>query len=1168
MRISDGRLQLAATDLSNFLACRHLTRLDILKSQGHLSPAKQFDIGFLDLIKRGEAHEKRVLDLLAEEGRITKIPTTVEISDMEKSKLTADAMTAGVDVIYQGVLMLDQPDSIRLLGRPDFLVRADRWRPQESPDTGAVGYEIVDAKLARTVKARAVLQSVFYSYLLSEVQGVVPERLHLVLGNGEFVPYRVADFAAYERRIRRYLEEFLQEDVGKYVDIEPYPEPVEHCAICRWRADCTRKRRDDDDLSLVAGMPTTQRVALKAIGVSQRRKFAELNTLPDLKGAGVDSLRRAQLQAQLQVESEDTDEIAYQLLDPDRDDEGTLVPNRGLLALPEPSEGDLFFDIEGARYYSEDGKEYGLQYLFGVVDTADLDANEIPRYTQIWSFDRDGEKHAFEELIDFITTRRTVNPDLHVYHYNHYEPTSLEHLTELHETREEALGRLMGRFATHEDELDDLFRLGVFVDLYRVVRQGLRAGVESYSIKRLERLIGFERNIDLDDATENLIAFESALDEGEAAEALETLKVVAGYNEDDCRATLALRDWLEERRLDLAQKVKEPLPRPVALEIDETHGDPEVARLKGLLVAGIPDDPEERSGEETARSLLAGLIEWHRREAKPAWWRYFTLRKMSSVELVDEPDAIGALRGGDIVGTVKRSTVRRFEFPAQEHGFDSGDTAEDPVSHKTWTVVEVDEEFGTIDLKIGSADAPLPEAIVEGGPINTKTLEARLCDLAQRVVQSGFSMPDAASALLLRLRPDTGEDPQGSPLRHGEEPASEAAQRIILGLKGSYVPIQGPPGSGKTFTAAMAILGLIEAGRTVGVTAPSHAVIRNLLDEVVKQAARHGGTMRIGQKPDADERFLHPSAESLNYGQLVAKLEHKDLDIVAGTAWLWAREEFTNSVGTLVVDEAGQFSLANVLAIAGAASSLVLLGDPQQLAQPSQGTHPPGAEVSALGHVLGEHDTMPDAAGIFLDRTHRMHPDLCRYTSEVFYDNRLDGIDGLQHQRVSGTSWTLPETGLMFLEVDHQGNANASPEEAAEVVYRVQQLLGATWTDQSQAGRLMTPADVLVVTPFNAQVREIDNALAETGISGVRVGTVDKFQGQEAPGVIYSMASSSSADAPRGLEFLFDLHRVNVATSRARALVVLVASPDLLRVFCKAPRQMVLANALCRAWEA
>jgi uncharacterized protein len=1169
MKITEGRLRLAATDLSNFLACRHLTRLDTLRSQGRLVPTKQFDIGFQKLIKRGEAHEQRVLERLRNRGRsVSEIPTTFDMSDEEKAGSTIKAMETGVDVVYQGVLLLDSTGGLELLGRPDFLVRAGLLNFEAEEQTGRSGYEVVDAKLARSAKARAVLQSAFYSHLLAGIQRKEPNKLHLALGSGEFVSFRVADFAAYERRIQSFLEEFLREETGEYPAIEPYPEPMEHCAICRWRVDCSKKRRDEDDLSLIAGMPTTQRVALKAVGIDQRRQFAELSNLPELEGGNLHSLRRSQLQARLQVQSEDSGKIVYELLSPDRDDEGALVPNRGLLALPEPSVGDLFFDIEGARYYSEDGKEFGLQYLFGVVDTADLDASGTPQYTQIWAFDRTNEKKAFEELIDLITARRAVNRDLHVYHYNHYEPTSVDHLTELHETREEAVGRLMGRFATHEDEVDDLFRLGVFVDLYRVVRQGLRAGVESYSLKSLEKLIGFERMVDLEDATEHLIAFESALDDGDAAEDRETQRVVAGYNEDDCRATLALRDWLEERRTQLAAETDQLLPRPIVEEERHSTVDPDVLRLKGALLAGIPESPDHRNEEQKAKALLADLLEWHRREAKPAWWRFFRLREMSSAELVDEPDAIGDLRGREFIGKQKRSYVWRFEFPPQEHGFDRGDRAEDPLTQKQWTVVEVDEEHGTIDLKIGNPETPLPTAIVEDGPVNTKTMEARLRDLADRVVQSGFGTPDAAIALLLRLRPNNDHSNVSGSLRTVGEPASDAAQRIIIALRSSYLPIQGPPGAGKTFTAARTILKLMEDRRTVGVTGPSHAVICNLLDHVVDLASKTKRPVRIGQRPDADERFLHPCAESLDYGQLVARLEHRELDVVAGTAWLWARDEFAHSVDTLFVDEAAQLSLANVLAVAGAANNLVLLGDPQQLAQPSQAAHPPGAGASALGHILGEHDTMPDTAGVFLDRTYRMHPDLCRYTSQVFYDHRLRGVDGLQHQRVNGASWVLPDTGLTFVEVEHEGNANASPEEAEEVVRLVRALIGTTWTDKVEAKKPMAASDVLVITPFNAQVREIDNALAKAGITGVRVGTVDKFQGQEAPAALYSMASSSSADAPRGLEFLFDLHRLNVATSRARAIAVIVASPDLLRVFCRTPRQMVLANALCQAWEA
>ena len=445
------------------------------------------------------------------------------------------------------------------------------------PDGGR--YEVVDAKLARSAKARAVLQTAFYSHLLAGVQQAEPRWMHLALGNGKFASFKVSDFAAYERQTRRLLAAAIGGDPAA----EVYPEPVEHCAICRWRELCADRRRTDDDLSLVAGMPAGQRRALKGAGISTRRGFAGLAELPRLDRVSRDVLKRAQRQARLQVASEDAGSIRYELLDPERDGDGGLVPNRGLLALPEPADGDLFFDIEGARYYCEDGREFGLQYLFGVIDTAEIDEAGLPRYTQIWAFDRAGEKRAFQELTDFITERRARRPGLHVYHYNHYEPTSVDHLTELHGTRQEAVGALMGRFATREDEVDDLFRLGVFADLYRVVRQGVRAGVESYSIKRLEPLCGYDRRVDLDEATVSLIAFEAALKDGTAAGDLEQQRVVAGYNQDDCRATLALRNWLEGRRVELAERLGQELPRPVFAEQPGAAQDPETARIRSTF---------------------------------------------------------------------------------------------------------------------------------------------------------------------------------------------------------------------------------------------------------------------------------------------------------------------------------------------------------------------------------------------------------------------------------------------------------------------------------------------------------------------------------------------------------------------------------------------------------
>src|SRR6266536_3391568 len=426
MKITEGRVRVSASDVANFLACQQLTQLDLQAARRTLRPPYAVDLGFEDLVRRGEEHERAALERFRADGH--------EVADLgeagDPAGATAAAIRDGADVVYQGTLT-GSGGGVTLFGRPDFLVRADLLpAPDGDPRPAGRHYEVVDAKLARTAKARAVLQTAFYSHGL-----------------------------------------------------------------------------------------------------------AGLAELPRLDRVSPGALARAQAQARLQVASDDGT-IRYQLLDPDRDASGALIPNRGLLALPEPADGDLFFDIEGARHYSEDGREFGLQYLFGVVDTAEVDEAGLPRYTQIWAFDRPGEKRAFEELIDFITERRARRPGLHVYHYNHYEPTSVDHLTELHGTRQEAVGALMGRFATREDEVDDLFRLGVFTDLYRVVRQGVRAGVESYSIKRLEPLCGYGRRVDLAEATASLIALEAALEEGTAAGELERRRVVAGYNEDDCRATL------------------------------------------------------------------------------------------------------------------------------------------------------------------------------------------------------------------------------------------------------------------------------------------------------------------------------------------------------------------------------------------------------------------------------------------------------------------------------------------------------------------------------------------------------------------------------------------------------------------------------------------------------
>ncbi|MFZ0667396.1 MAG: TM0106 family RecB-like putative nuclease [Acidimicrobiales bacterium] len=924
-------VRVSASDLSNFLACRYLTHLDHEVARGARSAPAEFDLGFLDLVKRGEEHEKAVLQDFVDKGYTVAEVGAANDDVVEAVSRTMAAIRSGVDVIYQAALTRSgDMGKVDLIGRPDFLIRTELLLDEKSESNDRDSpYEVVDAKLARSAKVRALLQTTFYSALLSDMLNAQPRRMHLVLGTRGRESFQVKEFAAYERQTRRLLDEFMTVGLdGTSVD-DLYPEPVEQCAICRWSVECTKKRRADDDLSLVAGMTAHQRSAMKSVGISARRQFAVTASLPKLDHVGSEGLQRAQLQARLQVQSEDEGKIEYQLLPVETDDDGNPL-NRGLLILPTPAPGDLFFDIEGARYWSDDDKEFGLQYLFGFVDTAQLGADGRPAYTPIWAYDRPGEKTAFEAAVDFIVERRNSNPELHVYHYNHYEPTSIESLSDFHQTRQEVVGNLMGRFATREDDVDDLFRQGVFVDLYKAVRQGMRIGVESYSIKRLEPVCGYERQVDLKEASSQLIAFEVALDDGTASSELAASEVVAGYNEDDCRATLALRDWLEHRRDELQASAGYLLPRPRPREQNEPDEDLDVTRIRSFLLASLPENETTWTDVDRAKRLLADLLDWHRREAKPQWWHYFYLRSLDDDELVDEPDAIGKLTGGDIVDRVKKSEVRRFYFPAQEHRFSAGDSANDPVSDKGWTVYDVDEVAGTVDLKIlADQDPPLPTSIIAAVSMPpTKDLAGNLKDLGDRACREGLSGNDAGSSLLLRQRP-RGDKSENGPLLLPSEGLGDASLRLCNALDHSYLPTQGPPGTGKTYTGADQILSLISKGLKVGITGPSHAVIWHFIDEVLRHADKGGIALRIGQRAEGGSPHLHNRARGLSNVKLAAAITADELDIAAGTVWFWARHDVVQAVHTLFVDEAGQMSLANVLAVAGCAKNLVLLGDPQ-----------------------------------------------------------------------------------------------------------------------------------------------------------------------------------------------------------------------------------------------
>ncbi|MCV7218071.1 TM0106 family RecB-like putative nuclease [Mycobacterium crocinum] len=1119
MFVTDDRVVYSASDLAAAARCEYalLRAFDAKLGRG---PAVSVEDELLArTAELGDQHEQRHLDELRSLSDVAVIgrPSYSVAGLTAAATATLDAVERRAPVIYQAA-MFDG----RFVGFGDFLV------------LDGDEYRLRDTKLARSVKVEALLQLAAYAETLGAAGVAVHDEVELVLGNGATSAYRVDELLPVYRSRRAELQDLLDRHLAGHVPVSWADETVRACMRC---PECEMQVREQDDLLLVAGMRVSQRARLIEAGITTVHQLASHDgPVPEMAARMVATLRG---QARLQIAPRQDGKPPYEVVDP-----------QPLMLLPDPDKGDLFFDFEGDPLWTADGTDWGLEYMFGVLGAGG-------DFRPLWAHDRRQERKALKAFLDMVRKRRKRYPKMHIYHYAAYEKT--------------ALLRLAGRYGEGENEVDDLLRNGVLVDLYPLVRKSIRVGTENYSLKSLEPLyMGAElRGGDVTTATDSITEYArycELLADGNADEAATVLKQIEDYNLYDCRSTRILRDWLLQRAFEAGVP---PLGAQPVTDGGEVDVDDELARTLGAFAG---DDLTGRTPEQRAVAMIAAARGYHRREDKPFWWGHFDRLNSPVDEWSDTP---GVFLADDVTVETEwnvppraRKQQRRLlltgsiaageldrDMYAMYHPPTPAGLSDDPErrAYSSVTVLECDDPAAPTEVlvmerepKSGGVFDAVPFALTPGPPFQTKALRESIDAAAAQIAAGLPTLPQSAVVdILLRRPPRTG-----GPLPRTEDCVGNITA-ALLALDSSYVAVHGPPGTGKTHTAARVIATLVNEHRwRIGVVAQSHAVVENLFRDIIGAgvdsalvAKKRGGS---GPWTEIDEK---------TYPAFIAD---NDGCVIGGTAWDFANSSRVPSAGLdlLVIEEAGQFCLANTIAVAQSARNLLLLGDPQQLPQVSQGTHPEPVDASALGWLVDGQHTLPEELGYFLDRSYRMHPAVCAAVSRLSYDNRLHSVE----QRTAARRLDGVRPGVQVLTVDHDGNSTDSREEAEAIVVAIMGMLGSDWTDEDGT-RPLTAADVLIVTPYNAQVVLLRRLLDAAGLADVQAGTVDKFQGRQAPVVFVSLVASSIAEVPRGISFLLNRNRLNVAVSRAKYAAVIVRSAMLTEYLPSTPAGLVELGA-------
>jgi uncharacterized protein len=1136
MFLSNGQLVYSPSDLTGYMSSHFATWMDRLSlEQPHISQQKDKP----DPLMQALAKKGLALEDVQEEKFIQQGKTLIKItgnSDTDKFLKTKESMQSGIDIIAQARLEMGQ-----FRGYADFLVKVPHNDNDTPSHLGDWHYEAWDSKLANSVKASFIVQLCSYSQMLESMQGILPKHITVVLGNSSQSRYSVKDYYSYYSKL---LSSFINAQENFNPNHRPDPSASKNWE--NWSDVAKQILLEQDHLSQVADISKSQIKKLNhaAINTLEQLSITDKEHIP---GIHPEILQKRIAQAKIQHTSLGLEIPKFEILKPEQ---GKKV---GLALLPPSSPLDVFFDIEG--YPLDVG---GLEYLWG---NTYFDNHGHRQFKDFWAHNNEQEKQCFKDFIDWVYQRWIEDPSMHIYHYANYEIAACQ--------------KLMGRYGVCEDELDQLLRNNVFVDLYKLVKGGLLLGAPSYSIKNVELLYRPKRQTEVTNGGESIIVYEQWRElnkqglEGDNYKTSDILRQIRDYNIDDCDSTQELVDWLR------AQQQLHNITYVGNMEINEPIVSEEITQRTQLRDRLLLQSTTERKTDPQRADItetLAYCLEFHRRESKPTFWRLFERLGLSHIELSDDLQCLANCHRTQRESFKHKPRARKLAYeynfdPAQEFNGAQGNfyllgvEDEDGKSTKV-TYVKEESDLASGRVVVQHSEEPpeiitlVPDEYIQAYPI------PQAIDQIARDYENDPEKVEHSAILdfLARSRPKIKN--HTGPIAPSNIPDERFQQitKAVINLDNSYLTIQGPPGAGKTFNGKKIIAQLLKNGARVGVASNSHKAINNLVIGTAKYCVKNQIDAKIACTKDNDLNLEECGVSILKNDKLADFIQ--PACVVGTTAWGFARDDMADQLDYLFIDEAGQVAIANLIAMSRSAKNLILMGDQMQLGQPSQVSHPVESGLSVLDYLLKDTPTIPNDMGVFLGTTFRMHSKVNQFISKYIYDEKLISHPDNDLRVVDvPPNYKGPlnkNAGIIFVPVIHEGNSQASDEEVEEIKQLANTLLGRTFHPgkDEMPTRSIGWDDILFVAPYNHQVNKLQTALGPQA----KVGSVDKFQGQEAPIVILSMCASNASESPRGINFLLNKNRLNVALSRAQSLAIVVGNPNLSQIYVDSIEQLKSLN--------